>query len=982
MTTERETMNRNRRGQRLSVRIVLFALGLLVLLGGVGTALATWSASGSGTGTASVGTLSAPASVAISGAYSTVTVNWTAATPPTGTLSGYVVLRHQGATTTNACGTNLATATYIPAGTTNCSDPSVPNGSYTYTVVVVWRSWTAESPSSNVISVNGDPTFPSQTVTMTTPTNAYLGGATVYYRGDVAGSFKLAATVSDSDSGPASANFPAIATTGWTHNNETVTTGTGTNPKTYTSSNFSWTANPSSPSPITITGKDVGGNSVSTGLIFASDTTGPTGGALTVNGVAASGAGSSSIARANFTIGVRTDFNADAGSGLLSSVLTRETASLTNGVCGTFGSSTTITGNPAQTGTTGTCYRFNLTGTDRVGNTSVLTTIVRYDTTAPTQVLSLSSASGAYYNGTTIYVKRNAAGSFVLNSAVTDTYVGPASVAFPAITTTGWTHPAQTVNTGTGSNPTITYSSSTYSWVSGARRPTNTAIVATDLAGNTLTTTPTFTTDNTAPTGGALTVNGTASSTAGTTSNNITGSYTIVRTDYTDAASGIASSVLTVEQASLTNNTCGTYGSPSTITGAPAQSGIATGCYRYRLTGTDRVGNTVTRSTVVKVDRSAPIGGALTVNGTAATAGGTTSYSNAASVPINVRTDFTDAESGLASSTLVRTQATVTNGVCGAFGTPTTLTGNPTQTLTAGCWRFALTGTDNAGNAAPLITTVIWDNTAPTGGALTVNGTAATAGGSNSITTATSFTIGTRTDYTDAGAGIASSTLTRTFATLTGTTCGTFGAPTTITGNPAQSGLAPGCYQYTLTGTDNVGNAASIATTVQQRLVVSNVALINGTGTAGRIDAGDRIEITFSDTLAVNTVCSAWSGNGSNQTLNANNDVGVVLTNGGVGNDTITFTSTSCTLNIGSINLSSTAYTTANVTFKGTGAGVSTVAWNVATKKLTITLGTASGAGAATVGATTPIFTPNAAIQNTNGVLVGGTYTLPSAVQS
>src|SRR5262249_29906374 len=158
--------------------------------------------------------------------------------------SGYVVQRHQGATTTNGCGTNLATATYIPAGTLTCSDTSVPNGTYTYTVIAVWRSWTAESSSSNVITVNGDPTFPSQSVTMTGATSAYLNGATIYYKGAPAGSFKLADAVSDSDSGPASANFPALSTTGWTHANETVTTGTGTNPKTYTSSNFSWTANP------------------------------------------------------------------------------------------------------------------------------------------------------------------------------------------------------------------------------------------------------------------------------------------------------------------------------------------------------------------------------------------------------------------------------------------------------------------------------------------------------------------------------------------------------------------------------------------------------------------------------------------------------------------------------------------------------------------------------------------------------------------
>ena len=211
MTTDHTS--HERRGRRLAVRAVLFGLGFIALLTGVGTALATWSPSGGGTGGGSVGTLAAPSSVTVSPTFSTVTVNWTAVTPPTGTLAGYVVQRYQGASASNACGTNLALpATYIPTGTLTCTDTSVPNGSYTYTVTAVFRTWNTESSPSNVISVSGDPSFPSQTIAMTTPTNAYLGGATIYYRGNAAGSFKLAATVSDTGSGPDSAvTLPAKA---------------------------------------------------------------------------------------------------------------------------------------------------------------------------------------------------------------------------------------------------------------------------------------------------------------------------------------------------------------------------------------------------------------------------------------------------------------------------------------------------------------------------------------------------------------------------------------------------------------------------------------------------------------------------------------------------------------------------------------------------------------------------------------------------
>jgi hypothetical protein len=192
--------------------------------------------------------------------------------------------------------------------------------------------------------------------------------------------------------------------------------------------------------------------------------------------------------------------------------------------------------------------------------------------------------------------------------------------------------------------------------------------------------------------------------------------------------------------------------------------------------------------------------------------------------------------------------------------------------------------------------------------------------------------------------------------------------------------LAAGCYRYTLTGTDNAGNSVSLTTTVSQRVVVTAVNLANGTGIAGRVDAGDRVDITFSDALAVSSICSTWTGNGSNQSLTADNDVSVIMTNAAT--DTLTFSATSCgTFNVGSLNLASTAYTTANVTFKGAGAGATTVTWNVATKTLTITLGTASGAGAATVASSTPVLTPSGALTDPNGVVVGGTFTLPTGIK-
>ncbi len=64
------------------------------------------------------------------------------------------------------------------------------------------------------------------------------------------------------------------------------------------------------------------------------------------------------------------------------------------------------------------------------------------------------------------------------------------------------------------------------------------------------------------------------------------------------------------ESAPLGANACGTFGSATTITGTPTQNagaGIVSGnCYRYTLTGIDNVGNTVSISTIVRVDATAP----------------------------------------------------------------------------------------------------------------------------------------------------------------------------------------------------------------------------------------------------------------------------------------------------------------------------------------------------------------------------------------
>jgi len=88
----------------------------------------------------------------------------------------------------------------------------------------------------------------------------------------------------------------------------------------------------------------------------------------------------------------------------------------------------------------------------------------------------------------------------------------------------------------------------------------------------------TATADSTAPAGGAFTANGQAASGAGTSSYLNSGTTLTInnRTDYTDGGSGLANSTLTIQSATLTGNTCGSYGGTTVIAGIDSVISAAT----------------------------------------------------------------------------------------------------------------------------------------------------------------------------------------------------------------------------------------------------------------------------------------------------------------------------------------------------------------------------------------------------------------------
>ena len=446
------------------------------------------------------------------------------------------------------------------------------------------------------------PSTPSLAFGALSPNAYYDGSGTLYVRPSAGGTFTVTASSTDAQSGIGSYTFGTLNSNGGANFGGSQT-----------GDHFDYTFGASTTAPSTVrtvsSTNGAGTGSANATYSLAADTTAPSVTAPTVPG----GYYTSNSVPVTKNGGSDGGSNVDAST----STLERDAATLTNGACGSFpGSWSTVTlsaGNDT-TVTNGHCYEYRELLSDHVGNqgTSGASNIAKVDSQGPANSIALSNVSPvgtALKNGSTVYYRGSAVGSFKLTNGVTDGESGPASSASAALggTTGGWSHTPSTVSTPSGGP----YDSNTFSWNAGTTSTPTEVLTAADQAGNTTSSaTLTFANDSNAPAGGALTVNGTAATGGGSSSYSATGSFPIdVRTNYTEAQSGsesgLASSTLTRESATLTANSCGSFGSASTITGAPAQS-LSTGCYLYTLAATDNVGNSVSITTVVKVDTDNP----------------------------------------------------------------------------------------------------------------------------------------------------------------------------------------------------------------------------------------------------------------------------------------------------------------------------------------------------------------------------------------
>jgi Chitobiase/beta-hexosaminidase C-terminal domain len=346
----------------------------------------TWT-SGSFAAIAAEGTYTAQASqtdtVGNTGsATGTVTIDKTApavaVTTVNGTARTFPYATNQSITSIGGtCGTATGDQTAISwslstqSGTVTCSGGTWSSGTFG-TAVSADGVYTAHAGQSDAAgnaatsdrSVRVDKTAPSVSLALaSSPTGASLTGSTLYFKSDATGSFRLVATVADSGSGPASATFPALSATAWTHANETVTTPAG---GPYTSAAFQWTSGAATPGAYGVTGADAVGNSgAAASLTFTPDTTAP---ATTDNSASIGSTCTNTTQTVTLT-------PSDAGSGVAATYYTTDGSTPTT--ASSQGTSVTLS-------TDGT-YQVKYFSVDKVGNQEAVKTAsaVCIDKTAP-----------------------------------------------------------------------------------------------------------------------------------------------------------------------------------------------------------------------------------------------------------------------------------------------------------------------------------------------------------------------------------------------------------------------------------------------------------------------------------------------------------------------------------------------------------------------------------------------------------------------
>jgi len=166
--------------------------------------------------------------------------------------------------------------------------------------------------------------------------------------------------------------------------------------------------------------------------------------------------------------------------------------------------------------------------------------------------------------------------------------------------------------------------------------------------------------------------------------------------------------------------------------------------------------------------------------------------------------------------------------------------------------------------------------------------------------------------------------------------------------------LAAGGYTYSLTCTDNAANTGTqsgFSVTVDNTSPAgSDVQTANGGSIPGRPEQGDTVTFTFTEQIDPDSILSGWTG--------ASTNVVVRINDGGGANDSLQVwnASNGSQLPLGQVDLGRKDYVGGNRTFGASGTASAMVQGGAT---ITITLGTASGAGTTAGGNGTMSWTPS-----------------------
>ena len=185
---------------------------------------------------------------------------------------------------------------------------------------------------------------------------------------------------------------------------------------------------------------------------------------------------------------------------------------------------------------------------------------------------------------------------------------------------------------------------------------------------------------------------------------------------------------------------------------------------------------------------------------------------------------------------------------------------------------------------------------------------------------------------------------------------------------------------HTVYAVGSQGDVAGTSINVNVPVFIpSSLSLLNGGGTAGNIQQGDTVDVTYSHAVELSSFCSSWSGVGANQSISSNNTVRVDVLNNAApsGNDVLRVTTVGACggqFHFGEVALGSSAFVTGDTAFYGTGSNKSSITWNNTSRLLTVTLGRRESGPVpgSVVLPTTATYTPDPAIQSTVGAAISG----------